>query len=61
LASEAYERDFCWLEQITVDVHSIEGAREDDISEAACVHMDFSNRPSLDICFYHHGVGVWIH
>lgn len=48
------------MQKLSINVHSIEGVGENDVSGVACVHKDFSYWPSLNICFDDHGIGVWI-
>ena len=60
LSSESNERDVSWLEEVSINVHSVEGAREYDARGVSYVDQYLSNGPALDVGFNHHGISVGV-
>ena len=44
------------MQQISIDVHPVEGFLEDDIRGAAHIDQYFADGPPLDVCFDDEGV-----
>ena len=49
-----------WLKEVSINVHSIEGAGEYDVCGAAIANQYLSDGPALDVGFDYHGIGVGI-